>query len=160
MISRSRGGVRFFFKPKVSIDVLDSDGHTLLHRVVRGLLLGQGDADTSYPEFVRELLLCGTDVDAVDADGSTALHVAAGMAHVEVVELLLLGGAMVDVRDADGCAPLHRALRSRRNGMWDVVELLRVHGADFAVADTAGVTARELMEVPRESRSSARGSNA
>lgn len=156
IVGRSRGGMSFFFQPREGVDARDGDGRTMLHRVVRGMLLGQGNADKSHPNYVRQLLLRGADVDAIDGEGVTALHVAAGMVHLEVVEVLILGGADVDSRDADGSSPLHRVLRARGIGRWELVELLRVHGADFMATDAAGVTVMELMDSARALRSSAR----
>lgn len=154
-------GVQYLLPRGTSINARDGLGRTLLHRAVSDLILGgegmaDNDGTVSHPEVVRTLLIRGANVDSFDRDGATALHVAAGLAHVEIVELLLLGGAGVDVRDADGCSPAHRALRGHGLGKWDVVELLRLHGADFGVVDSTGVSARSLMEGPRELRSSAR----
>lgn len=156
IVGRLRGGMSFFLRPRESVDARDSAGRTILHRVVRGMMLGEGGADMSHSECVRQLLIRGADVNVIDEDGVTALHVAAGMIDVTVVEMLLLGGADVDLTDADGCSSLHRALRAPENARWEVVDLLRVHGADFGVTDAAGVTVRELMDAPRALRSSAR----
>lgn len=149
---------RFLIGHDDGVKACDSAGRTLLHRVVAGFLMSDGVAGTlPVPEVVRAVLLRGADVDAVDNDGATPLHSAAGSAHVEVVQMLLMAGAAVNKVDNEGCVPAHRALRASDRLKWEVVELLRLAGANFDVCDGAGVSVRELLEVPMELRSSRRG---
>ena len=51
----------------------------------------------------------GTQTDAEDVDGWTALHHAADGGHAECVQLLLSAGASADPRDSVALTPLHRA---------------------------------------------------
>ncbi|CAH2042878.1 unnamed protein product [Thlaspi arvense] len=51
---------------------------------------------------VKDLLDEGIDVNSIDLDGRTALHVAACEGHVEVVNLLLSYKANIDARDRWG----------------------------------------------------------
>lgn len=51
---------------------------------------------------VKELLDDGVDVNSIDLDGRTALHIAACEGHVEVVQLLLSRKANIDARDRWG----------------------------------------------------------
>ncbi|GAB4858909.1 hypothetical protein Ancab_010382 [Ancistrocladus abbreviatus] len=51
---------------------------------------------------VQDLLDDGTDVNSIDLDGRTALHIAACEGHVEVVKLLLSRKANIDARDRWG----------------------------------------------------------
>lgn len=51
---------------------------------------------------VTELLSEGIDVNSIDLDGRTALHVAACEGHVEVVKLLLDWKANIEARDRWG----------------------------------------------------------
>ncbi|MBA0768384.1 hypothetical protein Gotri_017186, partial [Gossypium trilobum] len=51
---------------------------------------------------VEDLLNEGMDVNGIDLDGRTALHVAACEGHVEVVKLLLSRNANIDARDRWG----------------------------------------------------------
>lgn len=57
----------------------------------------QGDANG-----VEDLLKDGVDVNSIDLDGRTALHIAACEGHVDVVRLLLSIGANIDARDRWG----------------------------------------------------------
>ena len=75
---------------------------------------------------VSEILRKGTDPDASDAGGQTALMEASGAGHEGVVLLLLEAGAKIDARDRLGLTPLDRALRSEKPG---VVRLLLDRGA-------------------------------
>lgn len=51
---------------------------------------------------VEDLLNEGIDVNSIDLDGRTALHIAACEGHVEVVKLLLIRRANIDARDRWG----------------------------------------------------------
>ena len=51
---------------------------------------------------VEDLLNEGADVNSIDLDGRTALHIAACEGHVEVVRLLLGRKANIDARDRWG----------------------------------------------------------
>lgn len=51
---------------------------------------------------VEDLLNEGIDVNSIDLDGRTALHIAACEGHVEVVKLLLSRKANIDARDRWG----------------------------------------------------------
>jgi Ankyrin repeat len=51
---------------------------------------------------VEELLKDGVDVNSIDLDGRTAMHIAACEGHLEVVKLLLRWRANVNARDRWG----------------------------------------------------------
>lgn len=53
-------------------------------------------------EGVQDLLDEGIDVNSIDLDGRTALHIAACEGHVDVVKLLLTRKANIDARDRWG----------------------------------------------------------
>ncbi|GKC69189.1 serine/threonine-protein kinase STY17-like protein isoform X1, partial [Tanacetum coccineum] len=76
----------------------------------RMLPVDQSGADTSAPLLfvackgdvagVKEVLdEDGVDVNSIDLDGRTALHIAASEGHVEVVKFLLSRKANIDARD-------------------------------------------------------------
>lgn len=60
-------------------------------------MASQGDV-----KGVGELLKDGVDVNSIDLDGRTALHIAACEGHVDVVKLLLSWRANIDARDRWG----------------------------------------------------------
>ncbi|KAL2329177.1 hypothetical protein Fmac_022604 [Flemingia macrophylla] len=84
----------------------------------------------------------GRDVDAVDADGRTALLFVAGLGSEPCVKLLAEAGADLNHRDrSGGLAALHMAAGYVRPG---VAKLLLDLGADPEVADDRGRTALDL----------------
>ena len=105
------------------------------------------DAATSGNLSSLALLLASysADVDAVDYDGTTALHAAAEAEAEATVSLALLLSAGADVGAADpyGNTPLHAAARS---GGVEAAELLLSSGADWRVANVAG---RRAVDVAR-----------
>lgn len=159
-VAVSARGVRFFVG-KEGVEGVDGRGRTLLHRAVVGVLntVDETVGRVSHLEVVRAVLVGGkVGVDARDAEGNTALHLAAKAAFVDVVELLLLGGADVEALDAEGCSALHVALRVEgKPEKWGVVEALRGYGGDLDVKDGKGVVAKELIDGPRQLRSKIKG---
>ena len=90
---------------------------------------------------VRALL--GTDADlvnALDSDGSTALHCATWKGHVEVVAFLLKAGANVNSHNQNehwGTTPLHAAAHANQAA---IAQLLIDHGAEVNARDMNGKT--------------------
>ena len=78
------------------------------------------------------LLAAGADVNALDAEGVSALMAASAFGHRELVELLLAAGADVNLKDSAGRSALSRALLG---GHTVVADALKAAGA---VADDAG----------------------
>jgi len=93
-----------------------------------------GDIDN-----IRFFLGRGADVDAVDDNHSTLLHVATYYGSVELSQLLLEHGANVNVRDQEGQTPLHRALVNTEDEFsgdyFDAIQLLLENGADVDALD-------------------------
>ncbi len=86
---------------------LNKDGHTpLMHATVRG-----------YPDTITFLLQHGAEVDAVNAAGSTALHLSAGhQLYWETIEPLVNGGADVKKPNAQGLNALQIAASLSQRG--------------------------------------------
>jgi ankyrin repeat protein len=104
-------------------------GRTALHAAA---------ANGNLPE-VRRLIASGADPGAVDADGFTPLHLAAGQFHVDVAAALLEAGADVNQRNRFGNGPLFVAVFNSR-GRGEMIELLRLSGADPYAVNTSGQT--------------------
>ncbi|XP_062512437.1 serine/threonine-protein phosphatase 6 regulatory ankyrin repeat subunit B-like [Corticium candelabrum] len=86
-----------------SVNVADRLGNCALHIAARN-----GDIQT-----VQLLVDCGADVNALNEDGQTPLHTAAGGEKdcPELCSILLEHNAKIDAVDKDGNQPLHLAVR-------------------------------------------------
>ena len=91
---------------------------------------------------VRTVVKGGTDLNAREVDGTTALHWAVRRDDTEIAALLL--GARADANAANryGVTPLSLAAR---NGNGPMLELLLRHGADVKAADAAASDGQTLL---------------
>lgn len=101
---------------------------------------------------VKAELAHGTDVNAVDRGGGTALHQATCNHHVRVVKALLAAGADVRIADTGGWTALHFAARELQ---LEIAKLLLDAGAPLDVEDEYGNTPRRRAILQREVFSSA-----
>ena len=93
-------------------------------------------------ECVQILVEAGAALDAKDAFGRTALHLATFKGHdTRVVKALLDAGCDVDARDAGGATALHLACS---HGAQDLAATLAHAACDVHARDAAGRTARDL----------------
>ncbi|KAL3640134.1 hypothetical protein CASFOL_015102 [Castilleja foliolosa] len=83
------------------------------------------------------LLEKGYNIEQVDKDGSTALHLAVIGKREAVISHLLRKGANSEARDQDGATPLHYAVQV---GALQTVKLLIKNKVDVNVADNEGWT--------------------
>ena len=86
-------------------------------------------------QTVRALLQRGVDLGKSDADGNSALHVAALHANAAAIELLLAAGAEVNGTNKYGATPLIYAAGDSKK-----VRALLAHGADPNRASLLGTT--------------------
>jgi ankyrin repeat protein len=107
----------------------------------RGLAIldgGKVEPDSRVFEAVSAAVTLGSDINAVNPGGETALHIASAQGYADVVKLLVEQGADLNARNAKGLTPLG-ALLARTGGRnadapmpssrLRVVDLLRSLGA-------------------------------
>ena len=87
--------------------VTSNFGLTPLMAAVRpGARRQRGDLVTDPVEAVKICLAAGSDVNAVDPKGNTALHIAAGRGLDTIVQVLADGGAKLNAKNGKGLTPL------------------------------------------------------
>jgi len=95
-------------------------------------------------QAVKQHLATGTDVNAKDKRGGTALYSAAVVGHNEIAELLINKGADVRVKNKASFTPLHEGAY---NGHKEIVELLITSGADVNAMKTDGMTPLDMASM-------------
>lgn len=98
-------------------------------------------------ESLQRLLDSGTDINARDASGKTALHRAIGSAQDEVIFFLLMTGASPNVKDNKGATPLMWCMGWQGWTFDRYLDMLVLAGADIHAKANNGVT--ELAEAAR-----------
>ncbi len=101
-----------------------------------------GAAVSFEPTMVAHVVELGAPLDATDALGRTALHVAAAEGALECATALLDRGADPSAADLDGFTPLMDAVDADAE---DVARLLVMRGADKRAKDAEGRTAYERL---------------
>nr|DAD33865.1 TPA_asm: hypothetical protein HUJ06_012716 [Nelumbo nucifera] len=119
----------------------DSNQETSDMKILESRATGRGEENTVY-----DLIKWGTDVNATDADGQTALHIAVRKGHVEMVKILLEGGANGNKPDAKGWRPLDIAEQQGPKSIYDLLLYYKnrnrdseVHRIDFIETKTETV---------------------
>jgi ankyrin repeat protein len=88
-------------------------------------------------DLIKALLESKPNLELVDQDGDTALHIAVSYAAADSVELILNAGANVNAQDKNGWTPLHRAIEQYS---FNVVQLLLSKHADPTLTDSSGTS--------------------
>ncbi len=100
------GYVEVFLKhPDLNPSAVNADGQSLVH-----LALAQ-----NFPDFARELIRLGADVNTADAKGRTALHWAAIREATLFAEFLIKEGADINAKDESGRTPFDQAREEESN---------------------------------------------
>ncbi|WP_371253927.1 ankyrin repeat domain-containing protein [Orientia tsutsugamushi] len=89
-------------------------------------------------ELLRYLIDHGINVNAANACGATALHVASNRGYIPIVKLLLDNNANTNLQTENHVTPLHIAAF---NGYTDIVRLLLNHESNVDAEDDWGNTA-------------------
>ncbi|XP_053549194.1 CARD- and ANK-domain containing inflammasome adapter protein-like [Bombina bombina] len=99
------------------------------------------DAAANGDLTILEAMLKSTNINAVNQNGDTLLHVAAANGQVPVIEFLISKGAKVDANDKNQRTPLHRAAQ---NGHAEAVRVLLRAGANIYSLDSDSQTSLHL----------------
>ncbi len=127
--------------PAENYDNPDKDYNgNLLHAHANVSHSSYGGADKA---FVRFMIESGVDINALNDDGFSPLHIALGKTNKEdamhaCAAYLVKMGADVDLKNSMGDTPLHVALRMND---WKSYGMLMAAGADPAIKDARGVDA-------------------
>lgn len=103
--------MRLLIANKADPAIASKDGTTPL-MVAAGVGWSDGQSHGSMadaPEAIQICLEHGADVNAVNAEGNTALHGASFRGAANVVELLVAKGARMDAKNKDGRMPINMA---------------------------------------------------
>ncbi|KAK9138982.1 hypothetical protein Sjap_009576 [Stephania japonica] len=103
-------------------------------------MASQGDV-----KAVQDLLNAEIDVNSIDLDGRTALHIAACEGHVDVVKLLLSRRANIDARDRWGSTA---AADAKYYGNMEVYNILKSRGAKTPKSRKTPMAVTNPREVP------------
>lgn len=95
---------------------------------------------------LEQLLADGVAPDERDAQGFTALHLAAQEHFLAAVSVLVKAGAAVDAENSLGNTPLFVAVFNSR-GRGELIELLRAAGADPHHVNASGQTPMGLARL-------------
>ncbi|XP_071689555.1 integrin-linked protein kinase 1-like [Rutidosis leptorrhynchoides] len=96
-------------------------------------------------EGVKDLLDDGVDVNSIDLDGRTALHIASCEGHIDVVQLLLSRKANIDARDRWGSTA---AADAKYYGNVETYNILKSRGAKVPKTRKTPMTVANPREVP------------
>lgn len=106
-------------------EFLDSRVFQPLHKIVLGM----------FSVDLDQYLDIGANIDAIDADGRTALSWAAARGDLTTVRSLLRHDADPNIPSNWGQRPLHFAVQNKRDSLMPIMEELVEHGADVNAID-------------------------
>ena len=101
---------------------------------------GRFKTETEIVDAIRICLEAGTDINAVESNGRTALHGAAQKGYDQVVRFLAERGARLDIKDRRGFTPLDAAMGLLGNGGFD--------GSRTDVHESTAALLRQLTATP------------
>lgn len=119
----------------------------MARRGVTQELIDETRASTEI-QMLHDLQHCanlGQDLEPVDENGATPLHIAAANGYLRVVEFLLDQHVSTDVKDVDDWQPVHAAACW---GHLEVLEMLVQNGADLNAKTKHNETPADICEDP------------
>ncbi len=117
-----------------NINEMNKDKNTILHRVV----------ESRDIPAIKTALALGADPKIFNADGMTALHVAAVYNIIDALKIILEKYPnLVDTPNASGATSLRNAVEYARN---DVIKLLLDKGANPNIKAKDGLSAKDILQ--------------
>ncbi|CAN1197250.1 Integrin-linked protein kinase 1 [Linum perenne] len=146
-----RNNLRFSFGRQSSLDPIRRNPATLKEELLAVpenldctmqllFMASRGDADG-----VDDLLNEGIDVNSIDLDGRTALHIAACEGHADVVKLLLSRKANIDARDRWGSTA---CVDAKFYGNVEIYNILKSRGAKVPKTRKTPMAVANPRDVP------------
>ena len=118
--------------PEIIVDLPGNKGRTALHNAVwgkaggrEGKRVGSIQQDDS-PEIAKLLLEKGSNINLKDADGNTALAIAAASHADRSIPILMTFGPDIDVQNNAGETPIHQAAK------WGHIEVCKLLIENFS----------------------------
>lgn len=136
-------GIRIFnFAPLLASAELGTDASWVEDPTITPLMKAAREGNLRR---VQEIIGEGADVNRTDQSGRSALaHALADPpSAVEMMGILARAGAKLDIQDHDGFTPL---MRAARDGNASAVRALIALGANIAISNRKGETARQVAE--------------
>jgi len=143
----SLANVRHLLDVGCKVNAQNDEGRTPLHEDV---------AFDHLPAAAKCLLEHSPDLDLVDIEGSTVLHLAVNHGSIEKVDLFLRHGCSVNAKDKDGRTALHLAMCGEPiedylcqctvcYNMLKIAAQLLDHSADINITDNRGTNALLML---------------
>ena len=96
---------------------------------------------TNNISAIRYLTINGVNINILDEERTSPLHIACNCANIQTIEEIINQGAMINIPDIIGWTPLHIACYYNRP---DVVLLLLKHGANYKTKDRDKISPLDL----------------
>ncbi len=130
------------FNDRPAVDAfLAHDAGCINERDPWGFTPLHGVAGEDHLDMLQYLISRGADVNAVNDEGVSPLHLAA---YPEIAQALVRAGAAINAPDAAGNTPLHIAVEDEEG--IDVAEMLIDLGADVNALNADGATPLDIAE--------------
>ncbi|MCQ2592375.1 MAG: ankyrin repeat domain-containing protein [Treponema sp.] len=92
-------------------------------------------------EAARSKFMLTTDINGIDSDGNTVLHLAAQINDPDLITFFLIKGADSELKNFQGDTPLHIAIK---NNSYEAAKVLAATGGNLFARDAKGNTALDL----------------
>lgn len=128
--------VKFLLENGANTEIKDNNGWTPLISIAQ---LGKDRTD-----IARMILDKGANINAVDMDGFSSLHIAIDNQYLRLAKLLIEKGIDINIKTKlDKETALHKAVRNQYS---EIVNLLLKNGAKVNIANSDGLTALDIAK--------------